>query len=72
MLSEAVPSFEFTAQLLPLHTPAQVWDRRTMDGSGRRSRSAGVFVGHSEGVTHLDSKVSYMSVGTSICFWQMA
>ncbi|PRW59922.1 LEC14B -like isoform X2 isoform A [Chlorella sorokiniana] len=34
----------------------KVWDRRTMDASGRRCRPAGVFVGHTEGVTHLDSK----------------
>ena len=34
-----------------------MWDRRTLDASGRRSRPAGVFVGHTEGVTHLDSKV---------------
>ncbi|KAI7844730.1 hypothetical protein COHA_001817, partial [Chlorella ohadii] len=34
----------------------KVWDRRTMGASGRRTRPAGVFVGHTEGVTHLDSK----------------
>ncbi|EFN50915.1 hypothetical protein CHLNCDRAFT_37629, partial [Chlorella variabilis] len=37
-------------------TFVKVWDRRTLDASGRRSRPAGVFVGHTEGVTHLDSK----------------
>ena len=38
----------------------QAWDRRLMgagDGGGRGCRPAGVFVGHTEGVTHLDSKV---------------
>lgn len=34
----------------------KVWDRRELDASGRRSRPSGVFVGHTEGVTHLDSK----------------
>lgn len=44
---------------LPVCPSTQVWDRRTMDASGRRSRPAGVFVGHTEGVTHLDSKVRW-------------
>ena len=34
---------------------AQVWDRRLLDASGR-ARCSGVFVGHTEGITHLDSK----------------
>ncbi|KAL4424371.1 hypothetical protein ABPG75_001672 [Micractinium tetrahymenae] len=34
----------------------KVWDRRTMGASGRRCRPAGVFVGHTEGVTNIDSK----------------
>ncbi|KAL4432013.1 hypothetical protein ABPG77_000280 [Micractinium sp. CCAP 211/92] len=33
-----------------------VWDRRTVGASGRRCRPAGVFVGHTEGITHIDSK----------------
>ncbi len=32
---------------------AQVWDRRAL---GRGAKPAGVLVGHSEGLTHLDSK----------------
>lgn len=57
-------------------TFVKVWDRRTMDGSGRRSRPAGVFVGHSEGVTHLDSKgdgryVISNSKDQSIKLWDM-
>ena len=31
----------------------QVWDRRAL---GRGAKPAGVLVGHSEGLTHLDSK----------------
>lgn len=42
---------------LPLFTAAwQVWDRRTLHANPARSRSSGVFVGHTEGVTHIDSK----------------
>lgn len=40
----------------PTPPPLQVWDRRTMGASGRRCRPAGVFVGHTEGITHIDSK----------------
>lgn len=40
---------------------AQVWDRRCM--GGRRSRPAGVLVGHTEGVTHLDAKVGGCAPG---------
>lgn len=39
----------------PVPAAGQVWDRRIM--SSRRSKPAGVLVGHTEGITHIDSKV---------------
>ena len=35
------------------HLPAQVWDRRAL---GRGAKPAGVLLGHTEGVTHLDAR----------------
>ncbi len=34
----------------------QLWDRRLMDSNSRTRRAVGVFVGHTEGLTHLNSK----------------
>ena len=34
---------------------SQLWDRRTIDGSGR-CRPVGALVGHTEGITHIDTR----------------
>ena len=36
-----------------MHARAQVWDRRAL---GRAARPAGLLLGHTEGVTHLDAR----------------
>ena len=33
----------------------KLWDRRTVDGRGR-CRPVGALVGHTEGITHMDSR----------------
>ena len=37
-----------------------------MGASGRRTRACVVFVGHTEGVTHLDSKVGVVATGQGV------